>query len=231
MAGAPPGAAFDVEGMAATGASSSRRTEITAHLHAAIVSGQMRPGIVYSAPALAAQFRVSPTPVREAMIDLVNESLVEVVRNRGFRVVEPSERDLDEIYELRCLLEVPTVAKLAHQTVPAPDLRRLEKLARATIDLAQNRDIVGHVKVDIDFHLSLLALAGNAQLVDFVRLLRSKSRLFGLDSPDKAERLLASSREHLQIVALVRSRNADGARNLMADHIAAFRESWRRESS
>ena len=48
----------------------------------------MRPGVVYSAPALAARFGVSATPVREAMLDLAKEGLVSAVRNKGFRVTE-----------------------------------------------------------------------------------------------------------------------------------------------
>ncbi|MGN6600433.1 MAG: GntR family transcriptional regulator, partial [Actinomycetes bacterium] len=78
-------------------------------LRAALVAGEMRPGVTYSAPSLAAQFGVSATPVREAMLGLAKEGLVEAVRNKGFRVTELSDRDLDEITELRSLVEVPTV--------------------------------------------------------------------------------------------------------------------------
>jgi len=73
------------------------------------MSGEMRPGSIYSAPALGALLGVSPTPVREAMLDLTKEGLVEVVRNKGFRVVNLSESDLADLAELRYLLEVPTI--------------------------------------------------------------------------------------------------------------------------
>src|ERR671911_3059487 len=83
----------------------SLREQVADALRAAVVSGEMKPGHVYSAPALAAQFGVSATPVREAMLDLAKEGLVEAVRNKGFRVTALSGRDLDELTEIRRLIE------------------------------------------------------------------------------------------------------------------------------
>ena len=70
---------------------SSLREQVADALRAHLVSGRMRPGVLYSAPKLAAEFGVSATPVREAMLDLVSEGLVEVVRNKGFRVTSLSD--------------------------------------------------------------------------------------------------------------------------------------------
>jgi DNA-binding GntR family transcriptional regulator len=64
----------------------SLREQVSHALRAALIAGELRPGVVYSAPVLAAGFGVSATPVREAMLDLAKEGLVEVVRNKGFRV-------------------------------------------------------------------------------------------------------------------------------------------------
>src|ERR1044072_7571002 len=59
------------------------REEITQPRRASVIPGELRPGVVYSAPSLAAQFGVSATPVREAMLDLAGEGLVDVVRHQG----------------------------------------------------------------------------------------------------------------------------------------------------
>ena len=74
---------------------SSLREQVADALRAHLVSGRMRPGVLYSAPKLAAEFGVSATPVREAMLDLVSEGLVDVVRNKGFRVTHLSDAELD----------------------------------------------------------------------------------------------------------------------------------------
>ncbi|MEK9665318.1 MAG: GntR family transcriptional regulator, partial [Candidatus Nanopelagicales bacterium] len=98
-----------VEGIAEIGDRVSLRERVAESLRAALVSGRMAPGTTYSIPALAEQFGVSATPVREAMLDLVNEGIVAPVPNKGFRVVELSDEELDQVTELRRLLEVPTV--------------------------------------------------------------------------------------------------------------------------
>ena len=85
---------------------------ITEALRAAIVTGELEPGQVYSAPRLGAQFGVSATPVREAMLDLLKEGLVRTVRNKGFEVLAPSPVALHDILEVRQLLEVPTFVAL-----------------------------------------------------------------------------------------------------------------------
>ncbi|MFE1904847.1 GntR family transcriptional regulator, partial [Streptomyces gardneri] len=78
-------------------ASRERLRDQVAHaLRAALISGELRPGVVYSAPTLAEDFGISATPVREAMLDLAREGLVEPVRNKGFRVTEVDQRHHDQ---------------------------------------------------------------------------------------------------------------------------------------
>lgn len=84
-----------------------------------MVAGELKPGELYSAPALGERFGVSATPVREAMLELSKDGFVVAERNRGFRVVEVAERDLDEISQIRLLLEVPTTVEVAKIIEPS----------------------------------------------------------------------------------------------------------------
>ncbi|MFG2586482.1 GntR family transcriptional regulator [Streptomyces malaysiensis] len=79
----------------------SYRERVADALRAALIAGELRAGEVYSAPTLAARFGVSSTPVREAMLDLVKEGLVDTVPNKGFRVTAVSDRQLDEYTHIR----------------------------------------------------------------------------------------------------------------------------------
>ena len=92
----------------------------------------MVPGEVYSAPVLGARFGVSATPVREAMVDLSREGLVETVPNKGFRVTAVSESDLDDIAALRMLIEPPTVREVTPR-IPAEAIPALRGLAEAIV--------------------------------------------------------------------------------------------------
>src|SRR5690349_19897850 len=142
------------------------RDEIIETLRAAVISGQLTPNQVYSAPILAEQFGVSPTPVREAMIQLANDGLMESVRNKGFRVRQPSDVELDELAELRMLLEVPIVRRIAEMGVAPETLAELRELAKDIERAAADNDVIGHVTADLEYHCKLLALAGNAHLVE-----------------------------------------------------------------
>ncbi|MER6873164.1 GntR family transcriptional regulator, partial [Amycolatopsis sp. NPDC000673] len=94
------------------------REQVLEVVRQAMVSGDLRPGDIYSAAALATRLGVSSSPVREALLTLVNQGLLEPVRNRGYRVVAMTERDLDEIYEMRLLLEVPATLSAAAAAGP-----------------------------------------------------------------------------------------------------------------
>jgi DNA-binding GntR family transcriptional regulator len=209
----------------AVGDRQSLREQVAQALRDALVAGEMRPGVVYSAPVLAAQFGVSATPVREAMLDLAKEGLVEAVRNKGFRVTEMSDRDLDELTTIRQLIEVPTVTRLAG-VVAAADFERLRPVAQEIVSAAERADLLTYVNADLRFHVELLALSGNAHLVAVVRDLRSRARLYGLRGLAERGILADSAREHLDLLdALVRG-DAEASERIMDHHIQHVRGIW-----
>ncbi|MFE0460111.1 GntR family transcriptional regulator [Kitasatospora sp. NPDC058965] len=201
------------------------RDQVAHALRAALISGELRPGVVYSAPALAADFGVSATPVREAMLDLAREGLVEAVRNKGFRVTEMTERDLDDFTEIRALIEVPTVGRVT-RTATAEQLEALRPDAEAIVAAARAHDLIGYLEADRRFHLSLLALAGNTRLVEVVGDLRKRSRLYGLTRLDQRGELVSSAEEHLELLDLMLTGDADAAEACMARHLGHIRSLW-----
>lgn len=216
----------DRPGLQKVAARSSLRDEAIATLQAAIIAGELRPGVVYSAPTLAAQLDMSATPVREAVLDLVKEGLVSTVRNKGFRVVELDDTELDELTELRLLIEVPSVGRVAERGLTAAERAELGPLARAIEDAARSRDLVAHTRADSEFHTRLLGLLGNARLVELVRSLRTRSRLHGLATLAESGRLQPSSHEHVELLDLVSARDVHAAEALMRRHIGHVRGTW-----
>jgi DNA-binding GntR family transcriptional regulator len=204
----------------------SLRDEITGLLRAAVMAGELQPGVVYSAPSLADQLGVSATPVREAMLDLAKEGLVEIVRNKGFRVSRLSASELDDITELRALVEVPTVARLAERGIPPEALARLRPMAAEIEAAARRRDFVAHVAIDLEFHLALMELAGNPRITDLVRSLRMHSRLYGLRDESHRDALFASWHEHDELLDRIEARDPDGAASVMRSHVGHVRGIW-----
>jgi DNA-binding GntR family transcriptional regulator len=203
----------------------SLREQVAHALRAALITGEMRPGVVYSAPVLAAQFGVSATPVREAMLDLAKEGLVEAVRNKGFRVTELSDRDLDELTEIRQLIEVPTVARLADSS-RAEEFERLRPIAEEIVAAGERGDLLAYVDADLRFHVELLALSGNAHLVSVVRDLRNRARLYGLSQLSERGTLGDSAREHLALLDALKSGDGAAVAHIMGEHIGHVRGIW-----
>ena len=201
------------------------REQVAYALRAALIAGEMRPGVVYSAPTLATQFGVSPTPVREAMLDLAKEGLVEAVRNKGFRVVELSDRDLDEINQIRELIEIPTIAGLAG-AISAEAAERLREIAQGIVDAAERGEILDYIDADRRFHLELLGLAGNTHLVEVVRELRDRARLYGVAELAERGELTPSAREHVELLDLIVAGRAADATDLMRRHLGHVRADW-----
>jgi DNA-binding GntR family transcriptional regulator len=203
----------------------SLRETVTQVLRAAIISGEMAPGEVYSAPALGARFGVSATPVREAMVDLSREGLVETVPNKGFRVTAVSDADLDDIAALRMLIEPPTVRQVTPR-IPAAAIPALRELGRAIVDNAAAGDLVAYTEADRRFHLAILEYSSNPRLVSLVSDLRSHTRLYGLSGMVDRGTLAGSAAEHLELVDLIAARDAQAAGDLMERHIGRVRAEW-----
>ncbi|WP_424463190.1 GntR family transcriptional regulator [Pseudoclavibacter helvolus] len=217
-------------GQRGSGRRDSVRQRVAAALRAALIAGDLEPGRVYSASALAARFASSATPVREAMLELSRDGMVEVVPNTGFRVTEVSRAELDHLAEVRRLLEVPVMVNLAeHRTAAdAARIRSLLPLVDAMRRAEEAGDMVAYLTADTEFHTSFLALHGNPELVQIVRRARERSRLHNLQSLAEAGQLTASTLEHEHMIDAALNRDGERMRELATRHLAHVRGEWAR---
>lgn len=204
------------------------RQRVAEELRAALIAGDLVAGEVYSAPALGARLGVSATPVREAMQDLARDGMVEVVPNTGFRVTEVTAVELDQLAELRLLLEVPIMGEIAEH-LSVDDETRVEELrvhADAMIAAEKANDMVAYMAADNDFHTGFLALYGNPEIVRVVRQSRERSRLFGLLPLAQAGQLTEMTVEHHRMVDAALARDRPRMESLVRQHIEHVRGEW-----
>ncbi|MFI8785210.1 GntR family transcriptional regulator [Streptomyces sp. NPDC055105] len=199
----------------------SVRGQVLDALRTALVDGELVPGEVYSAPVLGDGLGVSATPVREAMQQLAREGAVEVVPNRGFRVTERSARELAELAEVRALIEVPVVLRLA-RTVPVARWAELRPLADATAVAAAGGDRAHYAETDRAFHRAMLALSGNEQLVQVADDLHRRSQwpLPGGGPLSRRADLVADAAEHMALLAALEAQDLTVVRALVREHFA-----------
>ncbi|MFI1659389.1 GntR family transcriptional regulator [Streptomyces sp. NPDC020472] len=196
----------------------SVRGQILEALRTALVGGELRPGEVYSAPVLAERFGVSATPVREAMQRLAVEGAVEVVPNRGFRVTERTPRELAELAEVRALIEVPVMLRLA-RTVPAARWTELRPLAEATATAAARGDRAHYAETDRAFHRAVLSLAGNEQLLAVADDLHRRSQWPLVSAPAlRHGDLVADAAEHTALLDALIAQDLTVVQTLVREH-------------
>jgi DNA-binding GntR family transcriptional regulator len=199
----------------------SVRGQILEALRDALVGGELTPGEVYSAPALADRFGVSPTPVREAMQQLAGEGAVEVVPNRGFRVARRSARELDELAEVRALLEVPVMLGLAQAVAPDRWLG-LRPFAEATAVAAAKGDRAGYLESDRTFHQTVLGLAGNQQLVIVADELHRRAQWpLARGRAVRTADLVADATEHMALLDALAARDLGVVESLVREHFTS----------
>ncbi|MFZ3417270.1 GntR family transcriptional regulator [Arthrobacter sp. 3Tela_A] len=192
-------------------------------VRSALLAGDMVPGRIYSANSLAARLGVSNSPVREAMMELAGKGLLEVVRNRGFRVVEMTDADRREVYDLRLLVEVPAVAEVARRGLAADDEPELRRLLKQVLATADSGDLREYLDADQALHMRVVALLGNRRLCGIVENLRDQSRVRGSYRLAERGMLAQSAQEHVPIVEALIAGDADAANSLMIEHLAYAR--------
>jgi DNA-binding GntR family transcriptional regulator len=203
------------------------RQQVHSQIKAMLISGELAPGALCSVYQIAELFSVSRTPVREALLQLAQEGLLRAERNRGFRVVVSSPKDLDDISEIRMLLEVPAMMKVARlKPAPAEEFQRARVIYERMATAAKAKNLRRFIQADDEFHLHLISLTGNSRLTGMLSELRDHMHLPGLVSFAESGGLIASSQEHLKLLEALERGDADAAGDIARAHIKRTRAEW-----
>jgi DNA-binding GntR family transcriptional regulator len=186
----------------------------------AIADGRLTPGMRLSVPQLAEQLGASRTPVREGLLLLENQGLVAFEKNRGIRILETPLHDLEEIFTLRLLLEVPATRRAAAMLDDAGVAALREHLATMAAR-AKEDDESAFMAADRRFHDVLLRAAGNRRLADHVAALRDLVRFLGASTAGRSRTLGTILAEHEAIVGAIERGDAEAAALAMREHLLA----------
>jgi DNA-binding GntR family transcriptional regulator len=204
--------------------SPSLESEVHRRLRDLIVAGELAPGALYSMNELAAQLRVSRTPVAQAVARLVDQGMVRVEQRRGMRVLETSTHDLAEIYQIRLLLE-PRATHRATCLMRRADHRRLEHALRALGEVTDGgANVREYLRRDARFHHVILQASGNRRLADYVDTLRDLQMIRDLSTVERSRSLADVVADHERIYEKIVRGDADGAEHEMHSHIATTYE-------
>lgn len=191
--------------------------EIVGRIFEAIIDQRLPPGTKLSEAALCEAFGVGRMRIRQSLLLLASREVVELLPNRGAFVASPTAEQAREVFEARLMIE-PNVARLAVERAAEADLIRIEqhlKLEHAAHHSSRRRDAI---RLSGQFHVLLAEIADNSVALRMVKELVTRTSLiigiFG--SPGVSN---CRDEDHDEIFAAFRSRNAEVAATLMADHL------------
>jgi DNA-binding GntR family transcriptional regulator len=176
------------------------------------------PGFSALESSLAEELGVSRTPLREALIRLKQEGLVEVIPRHGMRVLPMSARDMAEIYQILSALESSAAEMLAARKPSAKELEPLKAATKQMTDALKKDDLKAWALADERFHLHLIELAGNRLLAQAVSAYwdrAHRARMFTLKLRPKP---VNSTKEHAQIVDCIARGDSKAAGDLFRAH-------------
>ena len=192
--------------------------EVAERLRTSIFSHELAPGSWIDEQAIAKEYGISRTPMREAIKILAAEGLITMKMRRGAYVTEVSKSDLNQIFTVLALLEGQacreTALKASEGQLEALDSIHM-KLERAAAD----RDLEQFFAINQSFHDKLQEISNNPWMKRVIDDLRKVLKLQRRDSLSKRGRLESSLVEHRKILSALLARDADLSEKLMKEHL------------
>ncbi|WP_104126641.1 GntR family transcriptional regulator [Cryobacterium sp. Y57] len=205
-------------------------TDVYGRILHKITSRDLSAGDRLTETSLADELNVSRTPVREALRRLSAEGYVDLSKNKGATVATFDE-DLDQLFELRILLEGFT-AGLASQAATVDEVRNLKEI-QSRFESAieeQGDDVRLRVsRINIEFHNAILTAAKNKRLENFVSSLTSASLLRSTFELYSLDQLRRSASQHQQLIDAIEHRDRSLAEMAMRVHISGAKYLFNRD--
>lgn len=166
----------------------------------------------------AEELSLSRTPVREALLRLQSEGLIELIPRHGARVLPVSAGDMREIYDVLTALESMAAEIVTRRRPSAAELRPLSSASREMVEALRNDDLDAWARADEHFHRQLLELAGNSVLIQTVQLLWDRAHRARMVTLRLRPRPVHSTKEHNAIVEAIRAGDPEATVRLYRSH-------------
>jgi DNA-binding GntR family transcriptional regulator len=192
--------------------------QVYQHIREAINRGELPPGTHLPEVSISSQMGVSRAPVREALLQLEAEGLVELRPGHGAFVRTLSARDVEEIYSTRILLEGCLVTE-ATELATQEDIQRLREVTERALEVARGKDIIATINADLDIHKTIWQIANHQIIKEFLYNLETRIRFFLAIQAPLFEDLTDSVIDHVEIVRAMEQKDSANAKLWTEEHI------------
>ena len=189
-----------------------------------ILSNEYQGGFQALEDELCEELSMSRTPLKEALVRLHNEGLVEILPRRGMRVLPLTARDIADIYEVLSPLELLAVRSLAENPDNSAQVMRLQAEVDGMKRAMEKDDLDAWAVADERFHRVLVDASGNPRLTSAARTLLDQSQRFRMFTLRLREKPVNSTRSHERLVAAIRRHDVEKA---LEEH-SGHKTNWRK---
>ena len=193
--------------------------EVRRMLEEEINDGRLMPGDALDERALAERFRVSRTPIREAIHQLAAQGLVRAIPRQGVYVSRMSIKELLAMFELQAELE-GICARYAARRMTQEQRATLKSIYERQIGCIERSDSIQYAQENADFHEVIYRGAHNRYLAEQARLIRRRTEIYRQNTFQREGRAADSCREHGRVVEAILGGNGENAYQAMRDHIS-----------
>ena len=187
-------------------------------LRRAILKGELKPGERLMEIALADKLGVSRTPIREAIRKLELEGLVVMAPRKGAKVASITERDLNDVLEVRKGMEVLAIS-LACKRITGEELEKLETIEQSFQKLIESGNLTELAEMDVKFHDTIYQATNNQRLVQLLNNLREQMYRYRMEYLRDIAVRRTLAEEHKAICQALRERDEQQAEQYVSIHI------------
>lgn len=193
-------------------------------LYGSILSGALPLGTPISEVEVGKTLGISRSPVREALKKMESEGLVFHFHGRGTFVADITQRDIDEIFELRIMLELHSL----RSAIRYFDESILNELEKSFLDLDEDSEPQQYYDANKKLHTSIIVYGGNQRLEKFYNMLSAQFAIINRISSRDPEHFSTSKQRHLAIVEAIKKGDVDAAEKALEVHL---KQVWERTIS
>jgi DNA-binding GntR family transcriptional regulator len=203
----------------------SIQARVTEGVREQITSGELESGAALSEIALAEEFGVSRTPVREALKQLQTEGLLVIRPRVGTFVSSPSRLEINELFQVKEILE-GAATRLFAVRGDVPELDELRRNVRRADESVGVGDAATYALLVEDFHEIIIRGSGNNKLAQHYRMMMNQLayRRLVTTSLSKPGRLVESESEHNRVLEIIAAKDGTTAERVMREHVRASQE-------
>lgn len=198
-----------------------RKNQAYEYLKNAIIKNELPPGTPLREMDISEQLHMSRSPIREALRELEAEGVVISYPARGTIVTPVTPSDVEEIYELRSLLEVWALEQGFHRFTEDD----LDLIEQGFTKAYQSGDWQALHEADIYFHQTIINKSGSKRVIGFLNTLNIQIERVRRYSAQTATRMDISLQEHIHIINMIRSKDLPKTRTALRNHLRSVANS------